>query len=158
MPELVHSTVELGSKAVIAAGCVIGEHSSIGDKSSVKRSIVGATCRCDPTKAAFALSPFCLSECPTLQFSSNPHKEAMLREVVLHRFLHDWTAAQINRQDRGITRARVIDERSRPVHTWDKSSHSVQKGPDALPITSLNDVNICLSCLSRHATVVQDRE
>ena len=43
---MVPASVELGNKAVIASGCAIGEHTVVGDKSSVKRSVVGASCRC----------------------------------------------------------------------------------------------------------------
>jgi hypothetical protein len=46
--EAVHHTVELGNKAVVAAGCMVGEHSTIGDKSSVKRAVIGARCKCAP--------------------------------------------------------------------------------------------------------------
>jgi hypothetical protein len=45
-PHHVHMSVELGNKAIVASGCIIGEQSSIGDKTSVKRSVIGARCKC----------------------------------------------------------------------------------------------------------------
>ena len=45
--EALHATVELGNKALVAAGCIVGEGSSVGDKSSVKRSVIGEHCKCD---------------------------------------------------------------------------------------------------------------
>ena len=41
----VHESVQLGSKATVSAGCVVGKGTVLGDKSSVKRSIIGATCK-----------------------------------------------------------------------------------------------------------------
>eukprot|EP01025_Chloroclados_australasicus_P034039 TRINITY_DN34869_c0_g1_i2.p1 TRINITY_DN34869_c0_g1~~TRINITY_DN34869_c0_g1_i2.p1 ORF type:complete len:224 (-),score=17.93 TRINITY_DN34869_c0_g1_i2:509-1081(-) len=40
-----HPSVELGNRAIVSAGCIIGEQTAIGDKSSVKRSVVGALCK-----------------------------------------------------------------------------------------------------------------
>lgn len=41
----VHESVQLGSKATVSAGCVVGKGSVLGDKCSVKRSIIGTTCK-----------------------------------------------------------------------------------------------------------------
>lgn len=41
----VHETVQLGSKATVSAGCIVGKGSVLGDKCSVKRSVIGATCK-----------------------------------------------------------------------------------------------------------------
>lgn len=58
--EMVPSTVELGNKAVIASGCAIGEHTVVGDKSSVKRSVVGASCKYD-SQATLASALLCMN-------------------------------------------------------------------------------------------------
>ncbi|KAL3137832.1 hypothetical protein ABBQ38_005086 [Trebouxia sp. C0009 RCD-2024] len=41
----VHETVKLGSKATVSAGCIVGKGSILGDRCSVKRSIIGSTCK-----------------------------------------------------------------------------------------------------------------
>ena len=41
----VHESVQLGSKATVSAGCIVGKGSILGDKCSVKRSIIGSTCK-----------------------------------------------------------------------------------------------------------------
>ncbi|KFM29331.1 putative translation initiation factor eIF-2B subunit gamma [Auxenochlorella protothecoides] len=41
----VHSSVQMGSKAAVGAGCMIGEDVVLGDKSTVKRSVIGPNCR-----------------------------------------------------------------------------------------------------------------
>jgi len=43
---LVHPSVEQGNKTTVAASCVVGEGSTLGDKSSVKRSVIGSFCKC----------------------------------------------------------------------------------------------------------------
>lgn len=45
-PEMLHPTVERGNKAVVGAGCLVAQATSIGDRTSVKRSVVGASCKC----------------------------------------------------------------------------------------------------------------
>ena len=40
-----HESVQLGSKATVSAGCIVGKGSILGDKCSVKRSIIGSTCK-----------------------------------------------------------------------------------------------------------------
>lgn len=40
-----HESVQLGSKATVSAGCIVGKGSVLGDKCSVKRSIIGSTCK-----------------------------------------------------------------------------------------------------------------
>ena len=37
--------MKLGAKTTVGAGCIIGPGTSIGDKGSVKRSVVGADCK-----------------------------------------------------------------------------------------------------------------
>ena len=37
--------VKLGAKTTVGAGCIIGPGTAIGDKGSVKRSVVGSDCR-----------------------------------------------------------------------------------------------------------------
>ncbi len=37
--------VKLGAKTTVGAGCIIGPGSAVGDKGSVKRSVVGSDCR-----------------------------------------------------------------------------------------------------------------
>lgn len=37
----VHPSITMGNKTVVAAGCLVGENTQIGDKSSVKRSVIG---------------------------------------------------------------------------------------------------------------------
>ena len=41
----VHETVQMGSKTTVASACMIGRGSSLGDKCSVKRSVLGSNCR-----------------------------------------------------------------------------------------------------------------
>lgn len=41
----VHESVQLGSKATVSAGCIVGKGSVLGDRCSVKRSIIGSTCK-----------------------------------------------------------------------------------------------------------------
>lgn len=41
----VHESVQLGSKAIVSAGCIVGKGSILGDRCSVKRSIIGSTCK-----------------------------------------------------------------------------------------------------------------
>ncbi|GAB4821626.1 hypothetical protein N2152v2_008672 [Parachlorella kessleri] len=41
----VHGTVQTGGKTTVGAGCMIGRDTSLGDKCSVKRSVIGAGCR-----------------------------------------------------------------------------------------------------------------
>ena len=41
----VHEGVQLGSKTTVASACMVGRGSSLGDKCSVKRSVLGANCR-----------------------------------------------------------------------------------------------------------------
>lgn len=41
----VHESVQLGSKATVSAGCIVGKGSILGDRCSVKRSIIGSTCK-----------------------------------------------------------------------------------------------------------------
>jgi translation initiation factor eIF-2B subunit gamma len=41
----VHETVQIGNKSVVAAGCIVGKGSILGDKCSVKRSVIGATAK-----------------------------------------------------------------------------------------------------------------
>ena len=40
-----HESVQLGSKATVSAGCIVGKGSILGDRCSVKRSIIGSTCK-----------------------------------------------------------------------------------------------------------------
>ena len=42
----VHPTIVLGNKTVVAAGCIVGANTCFGDKSSVKRSVIGARAKC----------------------------------------------------------------------------------------------------------------
>jgi translation initiation factor eIF-2B subunit gamma len=42
---IVASSTALGNKTTVAAGCIIGENGVIGDKSSIKRSVLGNGCR-----------------------------------------------------------------------------------------------------------------
>ena len=42
----VHSSVETGTKATIASGSVVGEGSSIQDRASIKRAVIGNNCKC----------------------------------------------------------------------------------------------------------------
>ena len=41
----VDPSVKLGGKTTVGAGCIIGPGTAIGDKGSVKRSVVGSDCR-----------------------------------------------------------------------------------------------------------------
>lgn len=41
-----HSSLELGNKAIVGAGCLVAAACSLGDKTSVKRSVIGADCKC----------------------------------------------------------------------------------------------------------------
>ena len=41
----VHEGVQIGSKTTVASACMVGRGSSLGDKCSVKRSVLGANCR-----------------------------------------------------------------------------------------------------------------
>eukprot|EP00892_Ulva_mutabilis_P010449 jgi/Ulvmu1/7777/UM004_0006.1 len=43
--EMLHPTVERGNKAVVGAGCLVAQATSIGDRTSIKRSVVGASCK-----------------------------------------------------------------------------------------------------------------
>lgn len=38
---IVHSTVSMGGKTVVGSGCLIGEGTSIGERSTFKRTVVG---------------------------------------------------------------------------------------------------------------------
>ena len=40
----VHETVTLGSKTTVATGCMLGRGSSLGDRCTIKRSVLGANC------------------------------------------------------------------------------------------------------------------
>ncbi|GFH11458.1 eukaryotic initiation factor, partial [Haematococcus lacustris] len=42
---VVPASTVLGNKTTIAAGCVLGEGCTLGDKASIKRSVLGANCR-----------------------------------------------------------------------------------------------------------------
>ncbi|KAF6149391.1 hypothetical protein GIB67_016929 [Kingdonia uniflora] len=42
---IVHPTAELGSKTTVGPQCMLGEGSQLGDKCSVKRSVIGRHCR-----------------------------------------------------------------------------------------------------------------
>ena len=41
----VDPSVSIGSKSTIGAQCIVGAHTSLGDKCSVKRSVIGANCK-----------------------------------------------------------------------------------------------------------------
>ena len=41
----VDPSVKLGAKTTVGAGCIIGPGTAVGDKGSVKRSVVGSDCR-----------------------------------------------------------------------------------------------------------------
>ncbi|KAA6423077.1 MAG: hypothetical protein FRX49_07065 [Trebouxia sp. A1-2] len=41
----VHESVQLGSKATVSAGCIVAKGNVLGDRCSVKRSIIGTTCK-----------------------------------------------------------------------------------------------------------------
>ena len=43
-PEL-HSSVSVGNKSSVAPGCVVGRGSVLGQKCSVKRTVIGAGCQ-----------------------------------------------------------------------------------------------------------------
>lgn len=42
---VIHSSAEIGSKTTVGPHCIIGEGSQMGDKCSVKRSVIGRHCR-----------------------------------------------------------------------------------------------------------------
>mmetsp|Transcript_10109 Transcript_10109/g.28417 ORF Transcript_10109/g.28417 Transcript_10109/m.28417 type:complete len:155 (+) Transcript_10109:1-465(+) len=41
----VAESVETGNKSTIGGGCIVGEGTSLGEKSSIKRSVIGAGCQ-----------------------------------------------------------------------------------------------------------------
>lgn len=41
----VHVSVQTGAKTTISAGCMVGQDSTLGDKSTVKRSVIGRNCK-----------------------------------------------------------------------------------------------------------------
>eukprot|EP00884_Botryococcus_braunii_P012713 jgi/Botrbrau1/21442/Bobra.0216s0050.1 len=45
LENFVHDSVVLGNKATVSAGCMVGQGSTIGDKSSIKRSVLGRSCK-----------------------------------------------------------------------------------------------------------------
>jgi NDP-sugar pyrophosphorylase family protein len=40
-----HESVQLGSKTTVAAGCMVGRGTTMGDKCSIKRSVLGPSCK-----------------------------------------------------------------------------------------------------------------
>ena len=52
--------VKLGAKTTVGAGCIIGPGTSVGDKGSVKRSVVGADCKIGSNAKVGTLCAACL--------------------------------------------------------------------------------------------------
>lgn len=41
----VHDSVQMGAKTTVASACMVGRGSTLGDKCSVKRSVLGSNCQ-----------------------------------------------------------------------------------------------------------------
>lgn len=59
---VVPPSVTLGSKATVASGCVLGEGCAVGDRASIKRSVLGSGCRCGGVGARARVAG-CLRAC-----------------------------------------------------------------------------------------------
>ncbi len=42
---VVPTSTQLGNKFTIAAACILGENCALGDKTSIKRSVLGSNCK-----------------------------------------------------------------------------------------------------------------